>query len=391
MDVIIETDRGEQVRFAVGLLVVSVALVLGAGAVIRYAGGFLGFLAALVCAAAGLGVLTGAFALSQARHRARVVIDASGVRRERGSTVSWAIAWTELASAGTVDAGGGRRRLVLEPRDADVVRRHPRVGGLRRRGATRAWEVDLRRADPVAVDAALSRWGPQAQAEVVPDPIPPHQVPRPVVPAIPVMIDLAARTRESRVLLRIGVVVTVLFVLGLLATLVAGPESWPLRLGAGGVSLGIVALVGIVWRVRDRRPRWLGIDHEGIRLVNHKRRDLVRIAWGDLAGVGLMTNENARRRRLMSASLDTAAWLNRRMVSVPIWLELFPAGPDAVRRHPELAAAWEAGRPRRPGEQHRWMLPIGDGQGQAFPVGEHVQGWRPDLWRGHRAGSFLFG
>lgn len=194
-------------------------------------------------------------------------------------------------------------------------------------------------------------------------------------------------------LLAIGSVLTVLFVLGLLATLVAGPEPLPLRLAAGGVGVAIVVLALVAWWTRNHRPRWLAIDHEGIRLVSRTRRDLARIAWGDLAGVGLMTNEGARRRKLFAASLQSSPtrWLSRRLVSVPIWLELHPAGPDAVRRQPGLRAAWQAGAPRRPGEAQRWLILIADGQGQVLPVAEHVQRWRPDLWRGHREGSFLLG
>lgn len=43
-----------------------------------------------------------------------------------------------------------------------------------------------------------------------------------------------------------------------------------------------------------------------------------------------------------------------------------------------------------PGEEQRWLVSLGDGQGQDFPIGEAVQRWRPQLWRGHRSGSLLF-
>jgi hypothetical protein len=79
------------------------------------------------------------------------------------------------------------------------------------------------------------------------------------------------------------------------------------------------------------------------------------------------------------------------MVRVPIWLELFPSGPDAHRRHPELRTAWLLGQPRREGQEQRWLIGIGDGLGQAPPVDEHVRRWRPGLWRGHREGSLLSG
>jgi hypothetical protein len=319
------------------------------------------------------------------------VIDASGVRREHGRTVSWAIGWGELASAGMLELGPGLRWLQLEPRDVDVVRRHRRIGGLVRRGATRVWQVDLGSADPAAMDAALARWGPQAQAQAPAPPHPPHQAPPAPGPAVPAMIDLRARSREARVLLAIGCVLTVVFLLGLLVGAVDRSVPGPVRLVAGGVGVGFVVLITVVWRTRDRPSRWLAVDHEGIRLLDGRRRAIVRMAWGDLAGVGLMTDENTRHRRLMAASLDAVPRLSRRMVRVPIWLELYPAGPDAVRRHPELAVAWQAGRPRHPGDSQRWLIGLGDGLGQDVPVGEHVRRWRPDLWRGHRSGSLLFG
>ncbi|MBC8091040.1 MAG: hypothetical protein H7Y15_03700, partial [Pseudonocardia sp.] len=65
------------------------------------------------------------------------------------------------------------------------------------------------------------------------------------------LIDLRSRSRESVVLLAIGSVLTVLFVLGLLATLVAGPEPLPLRLAAGGVGVAIVVLALVAWWTRN--------------------------------------------------------------------------------------------------------------------------------------------
>ncbi|WP_147254673.1 hypothetical protein [Pseudonocardia hierapolitana] len=83
--------------------------------------------------------------------------------------------------------------------------------------------------------------------------------------------------------------------------------------------------------------------------------------------------------------------MSRRMVRVPIWLELYPADAQAVARHPELERAWTLGGVTAPGEERRWLVSLGDGQGQEFPVGEAVQRRRPRLWRGHRSGSFLLG
>lgn len=205
------------------------------------------------------------------------------------------------------------------------------------------------------------------------------------------MIDLTARSHESRMLRGIGSVLLALVVLGCLASLVLGPEPVPIRLIAGGFALLVLLLVGAAWAVRNRKPRWLGIDHEGVRLVDRRGRVFTRVVWADLAGVGVMTNEFARWRQLFSASLRPFPAFSRKMVSVPIWLELVPSGPDALARHPELSVAAALGRPRPPDQPQRWLIMMADGHGQVLPVGEHVQRWRPELWRGHRSGSALFG
>jgi hypothetical protein len=133
------------------------------------------------------------------------------------------------------------------------------------------------------------------------------------------------------------------------------------------------------------------VDHEGIRVWDRRGRVLVRLAWTELSGVGVMTNEVSRGRQQRRARGDLVPWVSRRMVRVPIWLELYPADADAVARHPELEWAWRLGAVKAPGEERRWLVILGDGQGQEFPIGEAVQRWRPQLWRGHRSGSFLLG
>jgi hypothetical protein len=206
------------------------------------------------------------------------------------------------------------------------------------------------------------------------------------------LIDLGSHKRSAAIVRILGYTMFAAFGLVCLADLVVGREALPVRHIAGGVGL-LILLLGVgMLRTRNLRPRWLGIDHDGVRLVNRLGRDLVRVAWGDLAGVGLMTDEAARARHLFAANLESFSGLNRRLVSVSVWLELFPAGPDALRRHPELHNSWRLGAARRPGQQQRWLLRLCDDFGQApLPVGERVQRWRPDLWRGHRAGSVLMG
>jgi hypothetical protein len=207
----------------------------------------------------------------------------------------------------------------------------------------------------------------------------------------PNTIDLTARTRTASVLRSIGFVLALLVAAGCLASFVAGPESLPVRLIAGAAGLLIVLVFALAVAVRRRVPSRLVVDHEGIRVLNRRGRALVRLAWTELSGVGVMTNEASRRRQQRDARGDLVPWVSRRMVRVTIWLELYPADADAVARHPELHWAWGLGGGTAPGEEQRWLVRIGDTLGQDFPIAEAVQRWRPQLWRGHRSGSFLLG
>jgi hypothetical protein len=160
------------------------------------------------------------------------------------------------------------------------------------------------------------------------------------------------------------------------------------RLLAGGVGLLIVLFFALALAGRRKVPTRLVVDHEGIRVLSRGGRALVRLAWTELSGVGVMTNQVSLYRQRLGASLRGGI---RRIQSVSIWLELYPADADAVARHPELHWAWRLGKGTAPGEEQRWLVRIGDTFGQEFPIGEAVQRWRPQLWRGHRSGSFLFG
>jgi hypothetical protein len=204
-------------------------------------------------------------------------------------------------------------------------------------------------------------------------------------------IDLTARTRSTHVARAIVHTVTLLVAAACLASLVAGPETTAVRFIAGAVGLLIVLVYAGAVLSRRRRPHRLLVDHEGIRVWDGRGKVVVRLAWTELSGVGLMTNEVARSRRTRQADADPVPWVSRRVVLAPIWLELFPADAAAVARHPELRWAWDLGQLRAPTEERRWVVPLGDGQGQDVPVGEAVQRWRPHLWRGQRAGSLLFG
>jgi hypothetical protein len=201
-------------------------------------------------------------------------------------------------------------------------------------------------------------------------------------------IDLTARTRSARVKRSIAFVLALLFAAGCLASFVAGPEAWPVRLFAGAFGLLIVLVFAWAVLTRRRQAKRLVVDHEGIRVLDGRGRKVVRLAWTELSGVSVMTNQVALFRKRLSDNLEG---VGPSMNSVSIWLELYPADADAVARHPELQAAWRVGGGLAPGEQQRWLVRIGDTLGQDFPIGEAVERWRPGLWRGHRSGALSFG
>jgi hypothetical protein len=204
-------------------------------------------------------------------------------------------------------------------------------------------------------------------------------------------IDLTARARSVRVVRWIGHVLALLIAAGCLASSVVGPEEPPVRLIAGAAGLLTVLLSAWVLVTRRRLPARLVVDHEGIRVRDGRGTVIVRLAWTELSGVGVMTNEVGRRRQLRDAAGDPVPWVSRRIVRAPIWLELYPADAQAVARHPELEWAWALGGVPAPGEEHRWLVSLGGGAGQEFPIGDAVRRWRPRLWRGHRSGSVLLG
>lgn len=380
-EVVVELDRGREVRrLAVVVAVLAVAAVSGWALARTDPLAWLGPLTYASMAVVGALLIVGR-RLVTALQRPQLLLDASGIRWQRRHRVPrWSIPWNDLASAVTVTERDGHV-LLLEPRDAEVVRRHRGAGTTRRHGELQVWRVELGPADPAPVAAALAGRVPRSRGGVLDPPPAPQE---PAQDRTSSTIDLGARDTESRLRLGVGAVLLVFLTVGLLATAVAGPEELWLRLTAGGVGLVLSTLLVAWWRSRAFRPRWLTVDHAGLRLVgpptaDGRRRDLVRVAWTEVAGVGVMVNERARARAATS----------RRIGHATIWLELYPTGPDAVRRHPELRTAWQRGRAVRPGQEQRWLIALG--YGRTVPVEEHVRRWRPELWRGQRDGSLLFG
>ncbi|TWF75479.1 hypothetical protein FHX44_111363 [Pseudonocardia hierapolitana] len=103
-------------------------------------------------------------------------------------------------------------------------------------------------------------------------------------------IDLTARDRSARVVRWIGHVLVLLVAAGCLASFVAGPEETAVRLIAGGAGLLTVLLYAWVLVTRRRLPTRLVVDHEGIRVRDGRGKVVVRLAWTELSGVGVMTN-----------------------------------------------------------------------------------------------------
>ena len=151
--------------------------------------------------------------------------------------------------------------------------------------------------------------------------------------------------------------------------------------GVLGGCFGLLALVVSLALFDLRRPRRLLIDHEGIRLDTGRRTPEFRLAWTEIAGVSLRLSDKRRR---IHARLHHQ-WFDLPPEATPIVaaLELYPADPEAVRRHPELRRAW------RLGGERCWLFVIAGGAGGPPPVGALVQRWHPELWRGERSGSLL--
>jgi hypothetical protein len=151
--------------------------------------------------------------------------------------------------------------------------------------------------------------------------------------------------------------------------------------GVLGGCFGLLALVVSLALFDLRRPRRLLIDHEGIRLDTGRRAPEFRLAWTEIGAASLRLSDKHRR---IHARLYHR-WIDLPPEATPIVaaLELYPADPEAVRRHPELRGAW------RLGGERCWLLVIMGGAGAAPPVGALVQRWHPELWRGEHSGSLL--
>ncbi len=145
----------------------------------------------------------------------------------------------------------------------------------------------------------------------------------------------------------------------------------------GGV-FAVFAVVGIMQLPRMRRPRRLVIDHDGIRLEGGGRAFDFRVAWTELTGVGLLVDDRHRFR-------PHRHLIPRSLISISVMLEMVPADEAAQQRHPELSRAWLLGGRRT------WRVWLTTGPGDPLSVGHALQRHRPDLWRGQRSGSIVFG
>lgn len=163
---------------------------------------------------------------------------------------------------------------------------------------------------------------------------------------------------------------------------IGGPSARTVAWVIGAV-LAAMVLGGLGALPELRRRRRLVIDHEGIRIEKSGRKPELRMAWTELAGVALIRADRQRRRAVRVYRPLTE--VPPALVAVGLLLELVPTGQDAVRRHPELARAWLLGGHKT------WRVPLTVGPGEPPPIGPALQAHRPDLWRGERSGSALFG
>jgi hypothetical protein len=157
-------------------------------------------------------------------------------------------------------------------------------------------------------------------------------------------------------------------------TVLLGPGNRVIAWVLGSL-LGFLAMAGLAALPLLRRPRRLVIDHEGIRIQRGPRSYEFRLAWTELAGVGLVVDDRKRRRGIPLSDLP------RSLIPVTVALELVPVDDAVRRRHPELATAWRLGR------QRAWRVGVTIGPGEPLPIGTALQRWCPQpLWRGERSG-----
>lgn len=153
---------------------------------------------------------------------------------------------------------------------------------------------------------------------------------------------------------------------------------WPPALDAALLSLVVAVVVSVLFllcvmaALQLRHSHRLVIDHEGIRMEVGGRKPRWRLAWTEMAGIGTVRGPSRPGRRGARDPSGQALLID-------------PLDADAVRRHPELALPWNLGK------QRQWRIVIGDLHPDQPSVADLVGRWRPELWRGERTGSVLFG
>lgn len=192
-------------------------------------------------------------------------------------------------------------------------------------------------------------------------------------------IRLTAVAPGRWLLFGLGAALSLWFAWWSLAAVVAPGESWGYRALAVVFSVLFLGPLVVLPATARGRLRRLEIDDTGIRLLRGGGAVFTELRWSEVSGVGMMVDEALARRELSGSS-----WLFQRiMYRVPPWLEVVPAGPDAVRDHPELGELVPAGDGMPP----RWMVRLNEGWARRPDVGAVVDRVRPDLWIGERHGS----
>lgn len=177
----------------------------------------------------------------------------------------------------------------------------------------------------------------------------------------------------------LGAAVNCWFAWWSLEAVVAPGGSWGYRALAVVFSVLFLGPLVVLATTARGRLRRLEVDDSGLRLLRGGGAVFTELRWSEVSGVGVLLDEALARRELSGSS-----WLFQRiMYRVPPWLEVVPAGPDAVRDHPELGELVPAGDGMPP----RWMVRLNEGWARRPDVGALVDRVRPDLWTGERVGS----
>ncbi|WP_139219602.1 hypothetical protein [Actinopolyspora alba] len=180
----------------------------------------------------------------------------------------------------------------------------------------------------------------------------------------PAVFDLGKRLRRNAL---VGALVLgpfgVLVLLGSITNNVDGPAAARVFSGIFGAALvGVAVLIALLWPVISRTQQ-LVLEHTGIRWHDPRGRPF-SIRWQELAEIEVHRKWTPSRFGRSSARVR---------------VDLYPAGHDFRRRHPELEHLIRDGEP-----QPHYRLSLGPNKTAATIVDEGLQRFQPRLRQGVR-------